>query len=89
MICGVGSPEIATIAWVRAGPVGKIESKATSISLGVTVRTRSGDDYDRGQRMLYPIRCSSCTVKPNLLSIIKHALNIFARGLEVKDTRCR
>jgi len=46
MICGVGSPEVATIAWIRAGTVGKVESKATSISLGITVRTRSGDDCE-------------------------------------------
>ena len=48
MICSVRSPEIAAIAWIRAGTVGKVESKATSISLGVTVRTWSGDDYEEG-----------------------------------------
>ena len=49
MICNVGSPEVAAIAWVSAGTVGKVESKATSICLGITVGTRSGDDCEASQ----------------------------------------
>jgi len=49
MICGVGSPEVATITWIRAGTIGKVKSKATSVSLGITVRTWPGDDYGEGQ----------------------------------------